>query len=69
LCEETVAQQSLYIHSIGIRNPTNLPCRHTGDLPSNSPLAEFRFLFLKQAKQRPIDVAETEQAEIVGPND
>jgi hypothetical protein len=65
---EIFTQHRIYIQPLGIRDPPHLPCCHARDPPRDATLAEFTILFLQEAKQRPVDVAKTEQAEIVGAN-
>jgi hypothetical protein len=66
---EIFTQRRIYIQPLGIRDPPHLSCCHARDPPRDAALAEFTILFLQQAEQRPVDVAKTEQAEIVGAND
>ena len=66
---EIFTQHHIYIQALGIRDPPHLPCSHARDLPRDATLAEFAILFLEQVKQCPVDVAKTEQAEIVSAND
>ena len=51
-----------------MNDPSQPPRRDSRNPPPNSTLAQFRGFFLKQAYERLIDVAQPQQAEIVGAN-
>jgi len=68
LREDVVTEKSRRIESIFVCDPTHLPRSHAGNPPHDAPFTQFGILSLKQAKQRLVDVAEAEQAEIVSAN-
>jgi hypothetical protein len=64
-----VTQENLGIQPIGIREPARPARGDAGNPPCNAAFAQFVIFSLKQAKQRPVDVAEAEQTKIVGTNE
>src|SRR5580692_2007513 len=65
LCRNAVAEKSLRIQPVFVRDPTHPPRCHSGDSPCDAALAQVVILFLQQTKQRLIRVPEAEQTEIV----
>lgn len=50
-----------------IRNPPQPPCGHTGNAPLDPvAIAQFLLAVAEQLDQRLVDVAETEEADVVG---
>jgi hypothetical protein len=49
LCGDAVTEQSLWIESIFVCDPTHFPRGHAGDPPSDAPFAQVGIFFLQQA--------------------
>ena len=65
---EAAPQQSIDVQAIPVRNPAHPPAGHAREPPGDATLPQFAILFLEQANQRPVDLAEPEQTEIAGAN-
>ena len=63
-----VTEQSVHIDPVSVRDPAKSPRSDARDPPGDATFTKVAIFFPKQAQQRPVDIAEAEQTEVVGTN-